>query len=232
MMISPFVVSGRDHCGGRRFRTGGEGAAVWFRPYRRGTAEEEACGRGAVQVLGPLEATRAGAPVALGGPRSRVLAALLLAGGHQFALTRWSTRLGRLAPGHRGEDRAEVRLPAAGPARHSGLIVSGADGYRLVTADVDSRHFEALVAEGMDERSPERAAAALTRALELWRGEPYPDLPDLAPAQAERRRLVEQRIAAIEALAGARLALGQHTAMIGWLDELVAARCGNASGVC
>ena len=74
-----------------------------------------------------------------------------------------------------------------------------------------------------DERSPERAAAALTRALELWRGEPYPDLPDLASAQTERRRLVEQRMAAIEALAEARLALGQHAAMIGWLHELVAA---------
>ena len=39
------------------------------------------------RVLGPLEATRDGAPVALGGSRPRaVLAALLLAGGHQMRM--------------------------------------------------------------------------------------------------------------------------------------------------
>ena len=177
------------------------------------------------RVLGPLEATRAGAPVALGGSRPRaVLAALLLAGGHQMRMDAlvdavWGDSPPDTAVKTVQKYVSQLRAQLGTP----GLIVSGADGYRLVTADVDSRDFEALVAEGMDERSPERAAAALTRALELWRGEPYPDLPDLASAQTERRRLVEQRMAAIEALAEARLALGQHAAMIGWLHELVAA---------
>jgi predicted ATPase/DNA-binding SARP family transcriptional activator len=177
------------------------------------------------RVLGPLEATRAGAPVALGGSRPRaVLAALLLAGGHQVRMDAlvdavWGDSPPDTAVKTVQKYVSQLRAQLGTP----GLIVSGADGYRLETADVDSRAFEALVAEGMREQGPERAADALTRALELWRGDPYPDLPDLASAQTERRRLVEQRLAAIEALAEARLALGQHSAMIAWLHELVAA---------
>src|SRR5689334_9054042 len=36
---------------------------------------------------------------------------------------------------------------------------------------------------------------------DLWRGEPYGDLPDFPAAEAERRRLIERRLSACEALA-------------------------------
>ena len=40
---------------------------------------------------------------------------------------------------------------------------------------------------------PPRAAAAAVDALQLWRGDPYPELPEWPPAEAEVRRLCEIR---------------------------------------
>jgi predicted ATPase/DNA-binding SARP family transcriptional activator len=111
--------------------------------------------------------------------------------------------------------RTELKAP--------GLIESKADGYQLGTTDVDSRRFEDLIDRAESEPSPERAAEVLTEALALWRGEPYPDLPDLGDAVAERQRLAERRLAACESLADARLALGQYGPLIGWVEQLLAA---------
>jgi predicted ATPase/DNA-binding SARP family transcriptional activator len=104
-----------------------------------------------------------------------------------------------------------------------GLIASRTGGYELVAPDLDSRLFDDLVDRAGAEVAPDRVAALLVEALDLWRGEPYGDLPELAAAQAERRRLGERRMSAMETLADARLALGQNSLLVGWLQPLVVA---------
>ncbi|MGI5242378.1 ATP-binding protein [Dactylosporangium sp. CA-139066] len=53
-------------------------------------------------------------------------------------------------------------------------------------------------------------AESLSGALALWRGTPFIELEESAPAVAERARLAELRLVATEDLALVRLALGRH----------------------
>lgn len=57
---------------------------------------------------------------------------------------------------------------------------------------------------------PERAVASFTRALELWRGQPFEDLADWPPARFEAERLSELRRTVQEDLLEARLESGEH----------------------
>src|SRR5438128_525397 len=50
----------------------------------------------------------------------------------------------------------------------------------------------------------------LGEALALWRGTPYPELGESEPVRAERDRLEELRLVAIEDAATLALALGRH----------------------
>jgi predicted ATPase/DNA-binding SARP family transcriptional activator len=182
---------------------------------------------GAVQfrVLGPLEATGDGRQLRLGGRRSRaVLAALLLECGRHVrtdALVEAVWGEGAPATAVKGVQKyvSFLRRQLDAPE----LIVSRPGGYGIATDAVDCRRFERLVDEAEGVGAAEEVAARLTEALALWRGEPYPDLGDLPTARAERRRLEERRLAAVEALVDARLALGQHHGLVGWLEQLVAA---------
>ncbi|MFT3873750.1 MAG: BTAD domain-containing putative transcriptional regulator [Nocardioides sp.] len=77
-------------------------------------------------------------------------------------------------------------------------IATREGGYSLVLPadEVDTSLFEALVdtaQSALDEGDPRRAAERAGDALELWRGDPYPELPEWAPAQAEAQRLRELR---------------------------------------
>jgi predicted ATPase/DNA-binding SARP family transcriptional activator len=175
-------------------------------------------------VLGPLEAVRDGVTLRLGGPRPRaVLATLLLAGGRFVHIDGLVDAVWGDAPPDTAVKtvqkyisylRAQFDTP--------GLIVSRADGYQLITSDVDAVSFEDLVDRALRQPAPDLTARMLAEAIDLWRGEPYADLPDLPAAQAERRRLAERRLAAFEALAEAQLALGRPETAVGWLADLVA----------
>jgi predicted ATPase/DNA-binding SARP family transcriptional activator len=174
-------------------------------------------------VLGPLEAIRDDVPVPLGGPRPRaVLAALLIADGRHVRVDALIDAVWGATPPDTAIKtiqkyisylRAQLDAP--------GLITSRADGYELSAPNVDRRRFEELLDRAGGALMPDHSVALLTEALDLWRGEPYGDLPELAAAEAERRRLAERRLSASESLAEARLALGQDDALIGWLEELV-----------
>ena len=182
---------------------------------------------GAVQfkVLGPLEAVRDERRLGLGGRKPRaVLAALLLGDGRHVRTDAlvdavWGDAAPATAVKAVHKHVSFLRRQLGDPR----LIVTRPDGYELPAADLDRRRFDRLVDEAAADREPERRAARLAEALALWRGEPYLDLGDLPAAGAERRRLEERRLAAVEALAAARLELGQHRALVGWLEQLVAA---------
>ena len=175
------------------------------------------------RVLGPIEAIRAGTRLSLGGPRPRaVLAVLLLRHGHWVSVDTLIDGVWGEAPPVTAAKTVQkyvshLRAALGDPD----LIVSRPEGYELAAPDVDSRQFDLLIDRAAAAPYAVEAADLLTQALTLWRGEPYADLPELVPAQAERRRLHERRLEAIESLVDIRLALGEHTALVSWLEELV-----------
>ncbi|MCX5197370.1 tetratricopeptide repeat protein [Streptomyces sp. NBC_00249] len=106
-------------------------------------------------------------------------------------------------------------------------VVSRPPGYLLrVDRDaVDAGRFEALLMRARTLTGDPRAqAGVLTEALGLWRGpSAFADCADEQFVRSEARRLEEQRLVALEELAEARLALGEHGLLAGELGELVAA---------
>lgn len=93
-------------------------------------------------------------------------------------------------------------------------IVTREGGYSLVLPadEMDTTLFEALVdtaQSALDEGDPRRAAECAGDVLEFWRGDPYPELPEWAPAQAEAQRLRELREIAREVEVEATLLSGR-----------------------
>src|SRR5207237_10097495 len=100
-------------------------------------------------------------------------------------------------------------------------IVTQAPGYlvRIEPGELDLDRFEQLLG-GVDRDDSVRAAAALRKALALWRGPPLGDL-DGSFARAERARLEEQRLLALEQRIDADLALGLHAELVPELGGLI-----------
>ncbi|MEO7060075.1 MAG: AfsR/SARP family transcriptional regulator, partial [Lapillicoccus sp.] len=70
---------------------------------------------------------------------------------------------------------------------------------------------------------PQQAAADLSAALGLWRGDVLSDLSGLAVVEPVATRLTEARLAAAEDWAAAELALGHHGAVLPEFAALVEA---------
>ena len=185
----------------------------------------------AFHVLGPLQVTRAGAPVTLGGPRERVLLAALLVehgrvvsvdglaqalwGDHPPATARHQVAI--------GVSRLRKALTAAGAG--PGVIATCVPGYRVADGWLDSRCFEerarqaheALAAGGREE-----AAKLLRSGLSLWRGPALSGI-DRPFAEIEAARLEERRLMVTEEHIGLELDLGRHEELVGDLFALVRA---------
>ncbi|HEX5299382.1 MAG TPA: BTAD domain-containing putative transcriptional regulator [Streptosporangiaceae bacterium] len=104
------------------------------------------------------------------------------------------------------------------------LVAFRSPGY-LLRADrvaLDEHQFTALLERAGTAGNLRDQAGLLADALALWRGPPLADLADALFAQAAIARLEEQRLVAVEELAEARLALGEHSLLAGELGELVA----------
>ena len=104
-------------------------------------------------------------------------------------------------------------------------LVTTPAGYRLRArpGELDVERFERLVADGrgaLGAGRGEDAAAALGKALELWRGPPLAELASTPFAPGEIARLEEQRLAAVELRVEADLAAGRHTELIAELGQL------------
>ena len=186
------------------------------------------------RLLGPLEAQDGERRVELGRPKQRVLLAVLLVHANQVV------SLDRLVEELWGEEpppqaaaslqtyvsnlrRAlEPGRPARAPSR---VLVSQPPGYRLVVGagDLDAAQFAALAEEGhrlLGAGRPAAAAQVLREGLALWRGPALAEVADEAFAQAERNRLEELRVAALEDRVAADLDLGGHAAAVAELEEL------------
>jgi len=184
-------------------------------------------------VLGPLEVTVGGQPVALHGARTRAVLAMLLAyRGQVVSADRLTEELWPGQPADRAAHSLQVRLSqlrqALRLAGEEDRLVTRPPGYliRAGADEVDAAQFEQLAAEGaaaLAAGDPATAAQRLETALSLWRGTAFADI-DAAPfAQAEAARLEEERLAALESRIEARLACGGHRELIAELETLTSA---------
>jgi DNA-binding SARP family transcriptional activator len=182
-------------------------------------------------VLGPVAAwDGAGARIDLKGPRHReVLARLIAARGRVVPVATLIEDLWIEPPaGAVGAVRTFVGAlrqalePHRPPRTPPTLLVTEGPGYALRAEEVDAWRFErALEAAGavpQGAAGPEQALTALREALDLWRGPAYADFADAAWARAERARLGELRLHAVERVAELRLALGRPAEAVADLD--------------
>ena len=186
------------------------------------------------RLLGPLEAQDGERGVELGRPKQRVLLAVLLVHANQVvSLDRLIEELWGAEPPPQAAASLQTYVsnlrralepgrPARAPSR---MLVSQPPGYRLVVGagDLDAARFAALATEGhrlLQAQRPAAAARVLGEGLALWRGPALAEVADEAFAQAERNRLEELRVAALEDRLAADLDLGGHAAAVAELEEL------------
>lgn len=183
-------------------------------------------------VLGPVAAWDGdGDAIALKGPRHRaVLARLIVARRRVVPVTRlvedlWTDPPAGAVDAVRTFVAALRRAlePERPPRTAARLLVTEGPGYAL-RADpdaVDAWRFEQAVAAAATLPSRD-GLARLEEALEWWRGPAYAEFADETWARAERSRLAELRLQAVERRAEARLALGRAAEAVPDLDAHVA----------
>ncbi|GAA4688550.1 AfsR/SARP family transcriptional regulator [Streptomyces youssoufiensis] len=181
-------------------------------------------------VLGPVRAWRGEEQLNTGSPQQRaLLAALLLRDGR----TATAQELVDGLWGSQPPDAAIATLRTyASRLRKSfgpdaGALVSESGGYalRVHSEALDLDQAEHLAAEAEKARAVgERTAARdlITRALDLWDGEPLAGLPG-PYAENQRTRLLEWRLSLVETRLDLDLELGHHTETISELTALTAA---------
>src|SRR5580765_961162 len=178
------------------------------------------------RILGPLEVTTDGAPLALGAVSQRALLALLLLHANEVVSSdRLVDELWTDGPPASGVTALQVRVSQLRKALGSAAerLETRPPGYlfRVGRDELDLGRFSRLVeeAEGVE---PSAAADKLREALALWRGAPLADFAYESFAQAAIGRIAELRLFALERRIDADLMLGRHTALIGELEALVA----------
>jgi LuxR family transcriptional regulator, maltose regulon positive regulatory protein len=179
-----------------------------------------------VRLFGELEALDRGVPVPVRGAKQRALLALLaLQRGQPASADRLIDVLwgdGQAAnPANALQAQIGQLRRTLGPA----AILTTEAGYTLTAGpdEVDVVRFERLVAKGQrlaadGELAP--ASAALGEALGLRRGEPLAEFSYASFFDAERARLDELTLVAIESRAEADLGLGRHGELAGELEAL------------
>ncbi|MFB4305024.1 BTAD domain-containing putative transcriptional regulator [Actinomadura sp. GTD37] len=181
-------------------------------------------------VLGPVTAwDGSGNPIALKGPRHRaVLARLIIARGRVVPVSLLVDDLW-VAPPSDGVGAVRtfvaalrrVLEPDRPPRTPPRLLVTEGPGYALRPGPdgVDAWRFEEAVTAS---RPASELLTTLDEALGRWRGPAYADVADEPWARAERSRLAELRLRAIERRAEARLTLGRAADAVPDLDAHVA----------
>jgi DNA-binding SARP family transcriptional activator len=180
-----------------------------------------------LQVLGPVEITRAGQPVALPGRTSTILLAGLALSPNRIvpndALIDWTWGARRPA-----SPRAALQSGMSRLRRLVGddLIETAGLGYRLrAGADqLDLVRFSEQVAEGTraaDDGAPERALVSLDRALRLWRGYPLSNVDSPGLHRDALPGLNERYLRAVEQRSDLCLRLGRYPAVVQDLSVVV-----------
>ncbi|MFV2000251.1 MAG: BTAD domain-containing putative transcriptional regulator, partial [Acidimicrobiia bacterium] len=169
-------------------------------------------------VLGPL------LPESITRPSQRRLLSILLLH-RDFNIDR--DRLIDCMWGHRpprsARNALHVHISALRKAISGDVIATTTDGYRidLNGHGLDVSDFDRLASAAHEELDFVERVALTQRALELWRGDPYPELEEDTFALPEVTRLNESRVELLELHMSTLLALGHNDTAIPQLRELV-----------
>jgi DNA-binding SARP family transcriptional activator/predicted negative regulator of RcsB-dependent stress response len=188
------------------------------------------------RLLGPVEVSDGDERIDLGGAKQRALLALLLLNANKTVRRTqvidwlWDREPPRTAGHlvHECVSRARRALRLCRTTEGSSQrLLTHASGYTLQVEpdELDLDRFERLVEQaqqGMAAHDLQLATAILQQALGLWRGSALADLPTTVAVDAERARLEEARMVALEERLEIDLRLGQHTHLVGELETLVA----------
>ena len=181
------------------------------------------------RILGPVEVLVDGRAVRLGAPKQRaLLAKLLLARGAVVSRDQLVDAVWGKRPARFGRGALQVYVHGLRRALGAERIERHGSGYRarLARGELDLERFEGLVERAeraLAADAADDAAADVQAALELWRGPALADLADEPLGAAEAGPLDDSRLRALELRNEARLALGQHGALVGELERLIAA---------
>ena len=179
------------------------------------------------RILGSLAASIAGEPIPLGGPKQRLILALLILEANRIVS---ADRLIAQVWGDEPPDAARGTLQAYISRLRRALgvtrIEAQAPGYvlRAERDEVDGDQFERQVAEARRrlDSDPQAAKTMLDAALGLWRGPALDDLSTEPSVHAHVSRLEELRVSALGLSVEAGMALGHHAELLGELERLVA----------
>jgi len=177
-----------------------------------------------VRLFGQLEAADGGVALAVRGAKQRALLALLaLHRGEPVSADRLIDVLWGDGLAANPVNALQAQIGQLRRALGAGVIVTTEAGYALAVGpdEVDVVRFEQLVAKGRrlaEAGEMAQASATLGEALGLRRGEPLAEFAYAGFAEAERARLDELALVAIETRAGADLVLGRHGELAGELE--------------
>jgi DNA-binding SARP family transcriptional activator/pimeloyl-ACP methyl ester carboxylesterase len=183
-----------------------------------------------ISILGPLEVRSAAGDLCLprGGKQRLLLAALLLTSPRVVPTDRLAELLWPDQPP--ADPTAALRtqisrlrssLQAAGCGDDP--VRSEPYGYRFEAngIDLDSRRFQALLAEGREADGSEEELRILREALALWRGDAYEEFSDIPFFMGAVRNLGELRMGARERLVEGLLDLGRTSEALSEAQSLV-----------
>ncbi len=174
------------------------------------------------RILGPLEVREEDKVLRLGGSKQRaLLACLLLHANEVVSRDRLIDELWGESPPGTARTALQVYVSQLRKVLGRDLILTRPPGYliRVSDGDLDLARFEDAVTS-VRGAAPAEAAERLREALALWRGVPLAEL-DGPFATAERGRLEEQRLAAVEQRIAADLELGRHAELVPEVERLV-----------
>ena len=181
------------------------------------------------RVLGPVDVRNDDVLVPLGGPRNRVVLALMLLNDHRVVpVAQLIDAVWGEAPPHTATAQVQAAVSALRKALGKGgsRIITQAPGYviQLQPGELDLVLFERdlhVARRARAEGDVERAASGLRAALDWWRGGALSDLVD-HPVHSLAIRLDELRTVALEERIDADLTLGRHAMVVPDLTALVA----------
>jgi predicted ATPase/DNA-binding SARP family transcriptional activator len=173
-----------------------------------------------LRVLGEVLAVDASREVGLRPVERRLLAALVVGRPsvvryEALAEAVWGSRVPRSA-----KHSLQAHVRRVRESVGDGIISTANGGYQLgsgVTVDVDL--FEAAI-DAATSTSAAGAAARWQEALSLWRGIPFEEIGEWAPAESERVRLVELWHRAEEELCAAALATSPSPTVVAQAERL------------
>ncbi|MFC6065051.1 AfsR/SARP family transcriptional regulator [Streptomyces ochraceiscleroticus] len=171
-------------------------------------------------LLGPVSVTTAGGELALGPAKRRsVLALLLLRPNTTVPLEQLIDSLWEDEPPEHARtvvqghvSRLRATLAAAGAEAYGVELATHGSAYvlRLPEELIDAHRFGELVSLARPEAAPADAVPLLREALGLWRGPALTGTVSSPPFAAATHALDERRLTAVETLARAHSALGEH----------------------